>query len=62
MDLLCNEEMAERIYNSDKKVIILRNGRKMVIYHKAVVVGCIKDVWFDKTATTTIFSFKNLIQ
>ena len=52
----------ERIYKSKKKMRINSNGEKMVIYNKAVVAGCIKDVWFDKTATTTIFSLKNLIQ
>ena len=34
----------------------------MVIYHKAVVSGYIKDVWFDKTAITSIFYLNNLIQ
>ena len=34
----------------------------MVIYHKAVVAGYIKDVCFDKTAITNIFSLKILIQ
>ena len=34
----------------------------MVIYQKAVEEGYIKDVWFDKTAITTIFEPKNLIQ
>ena len=34
----------------------------MVIDHKAVVSGYIKDVWFDKTTITNIFYIKNLIQ
>ena len=38
------------------------NGWEMVIDHKAVVSGYIKDVWFDKTTITNIFYIKNLIQ
>ena len=34
----------------------------MVIYYKAVVEGYIKDLCFDKTAITTIFDLKKLIQ
>ena len=34
----------------------------MVIYHKAVVAGYIKDVWFDKNAIPNIFALNNLIQ
>ena len=37
------------------------NGGKMAIYHKAVVEGYIKDVWFYNTAITNICSLKNLI-
>ena len=33
----------------------------MVIDHKAVVSGYIKDVCFDKTAITNIFALKNLV-
>ena len=62
MDLLCNEDMLKRIYKSKKKMRLRINGGEMVIYHKAVVAGCIKDVWFDKTDITKIFSLKNLIQ
>ena len=62
MDLLCNKEMAERIYKSNKKTRLHSNGGKMVIYHKAVVAGYIKDAWFDKTAITDIFLPNNLIQ
>ena len=34
----------------------------MVIDHKVVLSGYIKDVWFDNIAITNIFSLKNLIQ
>ena len=34
----------------------------MVIYHRTVVSGYIKDVWFDKTNITNIFALKNLMQ
>ena len=39
MDLLCNEDMAERIYKSKNKMRIRSNGRKMVIDYKSVVAG-----------------------
>ena len=54
--------MAERVYKSKKRVILLNNGGKIVIYHKEVVAGYIKDLWFDKTSITKIFALKNLIQ
>ena len=60
-DLLCNEEMVERIYKSNKKMRLRINGGKMVIDNKEVVAGYIKDVLFDKTAITNIFYLKNLI-
>ena len=31
----------------------------MLIDHKAVAAGYIKDVWFDKTAITNIFASRN---
>ena len=62
MDLLYNENMMERIYKSKNKMILCSSGVKMAIYPKAVVVGYIKDVWFEKTDSTNIFSFKNPIQ
>ena len=62
MNLICNEDMVERIYKSKNKMILHSNGGEIVIYHKAVVAGCIKDLWFDKTAITNIFALKNLIQ
>ena len=34
----------------------------MVIYHKSVVAGYIKDMWFDKNSITNIFALNNLIQ
>ena len=34
----------------------------IVIYHKVVVAGDIKDVWFDKNAIPNIFALNNLIQ
>ena len=34
----------------------------MVIYHKAVTEGYIKDVCFDKTSITKILDLNNLIQ
>ena len=52
----------ERIYKSKKKMRLLSNEGEIVIYHKSVVAGYIKDVWFDKTAITNIFALKNLIQ
>ena len=62
MDLLCNEDMVDRIYKSKKKTRLRSNEGKMVVDHKEVVAGYIKDVWFDKTDITKIFSLKNLIQ
>ena len=47
MDLIFNEDMVESIYRSKKKMRLRSNGGKMVIYHKAVVSGYIKDVWFE---------------
>ena len=54
--------MLERIYKSKKKMRLHSNEVKMVIDHKLVVAGYIKDVCFYKTAITNIFSLKNLIQ
>ena len=54
--------MMDRIYKSKKKMGIRSNRGKMYIYHKVVVAGYIKDVWFDKTIITNIFALKNLIQ
>ena len=61
MDILCNEDTMERIYNSKKKTRLQSNGGKMVIDHKTVLEGYINDVWSDKTAITNIFPPKNLI-
>ena len=46
MELIWNEDMAERIYKSNKKTRPHINVGKMVIYHKKVVAGYIKDMWF----------------
>ena len=62
MDLLFNEDMVESIYKSKKKMRLRRNGGKMVIYHKSVVAGYIKDMWFDNNPITNIFALNNLIQ
>ena len=62
MDLLFNENILESICKSKKLMILRSNGVKMVIDHKAVVAGYIKNVWFDKNAITGIFSLKNMIQ
>ena len=62
MDLLFNENILESICKSKKLMILRSNGVKMVIDHKAVVAGYIKNVWFDKNAITDIFSLKNMIQ
>ena len=61
MDLLYNKETVESIYKSNKKMRLRRNVGKMVIDHKAMVVGYIKNVWFYNTYITNIFSLKNLI-
>ena len=62
MDLLCNAEMVERIYKSKKRTKLRINGVKMVIDHKAVAAGYIKDMWVYKTSINNIFTLKNLIQ
>ena len=62
MNLICNEDMVEKIYKSKKNIILRSNGGEIVIHHKEVVAGCIKDLWSDKTAITNIFALKNLIQ
>ena len=62
MDLIFNEEMVGRICKSKKNIRLRSNVGKVVIDHKAVVAGYIKDVWFEKTDSTNIFSFKNPIQ
>ena len=54
--------MAERIYKSNKKTRPHINVGKMVIYHKKVVAGYIKDMWFENNAINNIFALKNLIQ
>ena len=54
--------MVERIYKLKNKMILRINGRKMLIYHKAVVSEYIKYMWFDKTAITYIFSLNILIK
>ena len=54
--------MVERIYKSKNKMRLHRNGVKLVIYHKAVVEGYIKYVWFANTTITNNFPLKNLIQ
>ena len=60
------EEKIDQLENEDSGLTSSdsedSNGVKMAIYPKAVVVGYIKDVWFDKTAITNSFSLKNLIQ
>ena len=62
MELLWNEDMMERIYKYKNNMRLHINRGKIVIYHKSVVAGYIKDVWFDNTAITNIFPLKNLIQ
>ena len=48
MDLLCNPNLVENIDKANKKICLQSNGGKIIITHRAKVVGYKPHVWFDQ--------------
>ena len=61
MELYCNPKLSGKIYKSIKQMLLLRNGVKMLITHKAYIVSHKPHVWFDQKYITNLISLKNII-